>query len=397
MPTFDKEVQIALEHIRYLSQTIGGRGSCTPEERLAGEYAAGQMRRLGAQEICVESFTAIPSAYWAYALSFGAAILGNVLVWLLPGRPGLIAAALLHGLGVWGMLAETEVVDNWARRILPRKTSQNVSGCLPPAGETRRRAVLCAHVDTHRTPVFYSSKTWYALFNLLVSLAFLSLAAGALLFSAAAIFGWGWARWLALALLPVQIFSAAMCLQSEFTPYSPGANDNASGVGAILALAERLRQTPLAHTEVHLAFTGCEEVGDWGISAYLGQHAAALGPDVVYIILDEVGLGRLKYLSSDGLLVKHATHAHALALARQAKAALPKLEVIEGIGVAYTDALVATKRGLPALTLCTVPTGNAPASYWHQMSDRLETLNPNDLEGTIAYTWTLLQLIDKEA
>lgn len=395
MLTFEEEVRNALVHICYLSETIGGRGSCTPEERRAGEYTAEQMRRLGAQEVITEGYSAIPSAYWAYALSFAAAILGNALTWLLPGYPGLSAAALLHVLGVWSMLAETEVVDSWARRVLPRKPSQNVSGCITAAGEPLRRVVLCAHVDTHRTPVFYSSKTWYALFNLLVTLAFVSLAAGALLFGLAAVLSWEWARWASLALLPVQILSAVMCMQSEFTPYSPGANDNASGVGVILALAERLRREPLAHTEVRLAFTGCEEVGDWGISAYLDRHAAAFGPDCVYIILDEVGLGRLKYLSADGLLVKHATHPTALALAREARAAHPELEVIEAVGVAYTDAIVATKRGLAALTLCTVPASNAPASYWHQMSDRLETLKPQDLDGALRFTWTLLQLIDK--
>jgi hypothetical protein len=42
-----------------------------------------------------------------------------------------------------------------------------------------------------------------------------------------------------------------------------------------------------------------------------------------------------------------------------------------------------------------VQVGNAAGSHWHQMSDRVETLNPADLARTIHYTWTLIQMIDQ--
>jgi Zn-dependent M28 family amino/carboxypeptidase len=198
-----------------------------------------------------------------------------------------------------------------------------------------------------------------------------------------------------LVLTGIQLFGIVMCLHADFTPYSPGANDNASGVAVALTIAARLRRAPLANTEVHLAFTGCEEVGDYGIAAYLDRYAAEFGPDAVYAILDEVGLGQIKYLSSDGLLLRHRTHPRALELAREVKRRLPEVPIIEGIGTAYTDALQATKRGLIALTVCTIPDPKSNVeSHWHRMTDRVETLNHHDLSNTIEFTWTLLRTVD---
>lgn len=392
----------ALKHIQALSEGIGGRGSCTPSERAAADYAVDRLRALGAQDIRTEPFRAIPSTYTPYALAFTAALLGSLLALILSflnapyGRFGFILGAILNLLGMWGMLAETEFASSWVRWISPRAESQYVSGLIPPQGEVRKRVILCAHLDTHRTPVFYSSDTWYALFNTLVALAFLSMLAGTVILCLAAFATWPWVRWVSLGLVPVQVFSLAMCLHADRTPFSPGANDNASGVAAILALAQRLSGARLSHTEVHLAFTGCEEVGDYGFCAYLDAHAARLGSEAIYIVLDEVALGQLKFLTSDGLLLKRKTHPEALRLARQVQAANPQLKVIEGPGVAYTDALLATRRGLVALTLCTIPpAGSMAQSHWHQMTDTLEHINIDDLANTMEFTWSLLQVIDK--
>lgn len=391
----DPCTQEALCHIRYLSRQIGGRGSCTRQEREASDYVLNQMNGLGLQEVKSEPFQAVPSTYWAYGLSFAAACLGSALIVGLGGQDVLILAAILNLLGVWGMLAETEFASSWTRWFLPRAASQNARGLLSPSGPVERRVVLCAHVDTHRTPLFYTSTLWYSLFTLLVALGFMSMLAGGVLYGLAAWQSWGWIRLAAALILLVQAFAVALCIQADLTPYTPGANDNASGVGAALALAQRLRDEPLARTEVHLAITGCEEVGDWGIAAYLDAHAAALGPDTLYMVLDEIGLGNATYLTRDGLLRKRATHPRALALARQVRQANPHLRLVEGPGLAYTDALPITQRGLMALTLCAVPEpGAGIESHWHQMSDTLENLSPADLANSIQAAWALLRAFD---
>jgi hypothetical protein len=387
-----------LETIRFLSQKIGGRGSCTLQERGAGDYIADQLRALGIGNVRSENFQAIPSTYWPFAMAFAAALTGSLLVLILGGRDVLILALILNGLGVWGMLAETEFAPSWVRWVLPRQPSLNVFGSVSPKGKVRQRVILCAHLDTHRTPVFYSSSRWHALFGLLVGLTFLTMAAGTMLYAAALVMEWGGLRWASLVLIPVQAFSLILCLQADFTPFGPGANNDASGVAAVLALGKRLARSPLESTEVQLVFTGCEEVGAWGMAAYLDHYAKQLGPEAVYVVLDEVGLGTLKYLTSDGLLLKHKTHRQALEIARQTAQSLPGIKVTEGPGVAYTDALQATKRGLIALTLCTVPAPESGLeSHWHQMSDTLENLHIEDIEKALAFVWALLQQVDRPA
>ena len=387
-----------ISDIRRLSETVGGRGSCTPGERHAGEYIAEELRQLGAQDVQSEPFQAIPSTYWPFGLGFAAAFTGSLISLIYTGPGALFLGAVYNGLGFWAMFAETELASSWTHWILSKAKSQNITARIPPSGAVKGRAVLCAHIDSHRTPVFYSSKAWTALFSAIIAFTFLSMLAGAVGFGLGTLLSWPWARWLGLATALVQGFALGMCLHADFTPFSPGANDNASGVAVTLALAKELSKNPLLHTDAYLVITGCEEVGAYGMAAYLEQHAAQLGPETVYIILDQVGAGRIKFLTADGLLIKHKTHRDALRLAREIVKARPELDAYEGVGIAYTDALHATKRGLKALTLCTMPVkGTTGSAHWHQMSDTLEHVIPADLDKVFAFTREIFTSVDRSS
>src|SRR5512146_3421036 len=158
--------QRAYEHIQYLSEYIGGRGSCT-----AGET-----------DVTFEPFNGAPSTYLPYTLAFASALMGTMLALFVGNRVALGAGALLNLLGVWAMFAESEFLSNWTRWFLPTVKTQNVAGVIPPVGTPERQMVLCAHLDSHRTPIFYSSRAWLKVFNLSVTGAFLSMAVGALIF-----------------------------------------------------------------------------------------------------------------------------------------------------------------------------------------------------------------------
>lgn len=387
--------QNALEHIRYLSETIGGRGSCTAREQQAAEYCANQMAEMGVQDVRVETFLSTASTYRPFVLAFAAGLAGTLVVWLVGSPWALAFAALLSGLGAWGMLAETDLATNWTRWLLPRCQSRNAVGIIPPSSEVKNRAVVCAHIDTHRTPLFYSSQRWQALFTILVGGALLSMVISALAYGLGAVFVWTWVRWIGLAAAAMEVFALSMSLHADFTPFSPGANDNASAVGAALELGRRLIEQPLAHTEVWLLFTGSEEVGAYGMGAFLDAYAADLGERAVYIALEQVGLGGVNYITSEGILLKRPTHPQALALARQANAALIELQAGELGGLAYTDVTVATRRGLIALPINTYPRiDRGETSHWHQMSDTLDHIDPQALADAHLFAWQLLQTLD---
>src|SRR5690606_35769152 len=82
-------------------------------------------------------------------------------------------------------------------------------------------------------------------------------------------------------------------------PYVEGANDNGSGVAALLALGTQLHAQPLEHTEVTLLFTGCAEAGAVGIESFL-ENDAPPRSDSTFINLQMVGAGRLGYVTQHG-------------------------------------------------------------------------------------------------
>ncbi|NDD35081.1 MAG: M20/M25/M40 family metallo-hydrolase, partial [Flavobacteriia bacterium] len=70
-----------------------------------------------------------------------------------------------------------------------------------------------------------------------------------------------------------------------------GADDNASGVAAVLELARRFHDSPLQNTVVFIAFSG-EEMGLWGSNAFAKEHLGAFPAPRFMVNMDMVG--RLK-------------------------------------------------------------------------------------------------------
>jgi hypothetical protein len=385
--------QTALEHIRHLAGTIGPRGSTTPRERQAAEYARDVLRRLGI-DARLETFQSGRSTYRPFVLSFGAALVGALLYAVTRQPIAATLAAMLNDLGAWGMFAELDFTSNWMRRVLPTGPSQNAVGVVP-AGETRRqRVVLLGHVDTHRTPIFYSSTTWHKLFVALVGGTFVSMVAGVLAYALLALAGWTWLHWVAGLAAAVQLFGLGMCLHADLTPFGPGANDNGSGTASVLALGERLAREPLRYTEVWLVADGCEELGCYGAAALVEAHADELR-DAYFIALDIVGVGDPAFLVSDGLLKKYPVDPDLLAVARQIAAERPGLRAFEHAGLAYTDTAVILKRGFRGFTIDALHRQDPGGGHWHQMTDTVDKIEPDCLRRVHEFAWEMLQQLDQ--
>ncbi len=385
-----------LEHIRYLSEKIGGRGSCTSGERHAAVYAAAQLKQAGVKRVAIEEFRGSPSTYLPYTLAFFLVIVGSLAAWSFPDWHAFTFPVAVGLLGAGGMLLQSNLDVSWMRQVLRRRRSQNVVGVVPPNGRVKQRVVLCAHLDTHRTPVFYSSEKWLKVFSLLLESAFISMLLTLVLGILGIMSGWMVLRWVLLVPALVELLAMGFTLQAEFTPYTPGANDNASGVGVCLALAAEVARTPLENTEVWLAFTGCEETACDGMKTFLILHTPELGLDAVHVAIDEVGLGTVTWLSSDGLIIKHPTHPDAEELIGRVRSQLRGVKLGEKVGQAFTDGLVATKQGRVALTLVAQPqAGQDQTAHWHQMSDTLEHVDPQALEDTCVVVRQLLKTIDR--
>ncbi len=392
-------VDRALKHLHHLAVEIGPRPPTWEGERRAAEYAAQVMRAAGLRDVRLEPFASGRSTYWPYTLAIGAGLLGNLLYLLKPGRLSALVAALLNGLGAHGFYAEANFDDNWMRRLLPVGPSQNVIGMIPPRGERRQRVVLLGHLDTHRTPVFYSTPTWLRLFSTLVGAAFASLILGSIAASLGFLTGRARLGWMGRLATIFEAFALTMTLQAETTPYTAGAHDNASGAATVLALGERLAQEPLQHTEVWVVNNGCEELGCYGMAALLDAHGDALR-DAYFLDFDMVGMGQPGLLIREGLLRSYHPDPGLLEMARQVAAQNPGLIGSVHPGGAYTDIGVAIKRRFRGLVIDSqLPPGH-PATdrmgYWHQPQDTYDKIERESLAKVHTFAWALLQHIDRQ-
>lgn len=93
----------------------------------------------------------------------------------------------------------------------------------------------------------------------------------------------------------------------DTTPGSVGASDNASGMGVLLALAEKLAGTPFPFTLRFIAF-GAEETGLNGSNHYVDSLSSdELAGIYAMVNIDAIGSGRMVTVSGDRWLTNHVS------------------------------------------------------------------------------------------
>ncbi|HSG15656.1 MAG TPA: M28 family peptidase [Anaerolineae bacterium] len=387
----------AMEHIYNLAVNIGPRGSTTEAEADAARYAAHVLSELGITP-STETFSSARSSYYPFALWSGLVLLGAILFGV-AGRIGAILALLLSLVALISVMLELSLRPNPLRSLLPKGGSQNTWGRLEPAGEVRQQVVLIGHLDSHRTPLVFASQGWLRLFRALIPIGLL---ASILLIILYAVIGIGiidqtpLANWLALPFILALLGLFLLMIQADLTPYSAGANDNASGAGIILDLAERLKQKPLQHTAVWTLFSGCEEVGCYGAEAFAQAHRSALGKAPIWLTVDNVG-GKgagIAYLTGETFLLTAKSDPALLKLADRIAKRWPDLRAFRHqFKSAYTEGSIGVKHGFRALTLLAMRRdGTIPD--WHQSSDTADKVDPDTVERAEVFIWQLLQGID---
>lgn len=385
----------AMEHVRYLTKTIGPRGSTTKNEELAARYAEDVLRREGLAPVS-EPFTSARSAWYPSALFTGLVLVGELLFWL-GGRWGAAVGLVLAALALASMLQELAFRPNLLRRLLPKGRSQNVWVRLEPRGEVRQRVVVLGHLDSHRTPLAFSTDGWLKLFGTLVPAGLGSVVALIVLFAVGAVAPGPVWQWLSLPFALVVAGVCALTLQADFSPYTEGANDNATAVGLVLGLAAGLKGEPLAHTAVWAVLSGCEEVGCYGADAFAQAHRAELG-DAAWIALDSLG-GRGAdpcYLATETFLLTVKSDPGLTAMFERVNARRPALNGHPShIKGAYTEGVIGAKHGFRVLSLVGHRRDGA-LPEWHRPTDVLERVDVGLVERTEALLWELLQEIDHE-
>ncbi len=367
------------------------RGSTTEEERQAAEIVGDRLKKFGL-EVELERFYSHTTWSWVYALLFGGFVLASFLSTASPS-----AAFLLGLLLLFFNYAEHTTRFEGLGQFLPKRPSQNVVA-RRPARDARAHLVVTCHVDTSRSGLAFSPalvKHFRSSFisSLVVqgglTLVFLIRAFGgdAFLLNALQVLATGYL-----------LYGVVMMADREWRgQYVNGANDNASGVAAMIALAQRFAAKPPPSLDLWFLANGCEEVGMVGQRHFLLNHAHELPLDGTYFLnIDNVGAGRLRYCTGEGMIKFFPYSPTLVHLARQIARTEPFRDVTpHAYRRAYFDALVPAARGYEALTLIALDE-EEQIPNWHWPTDTVENLDPALVKKTVDFAEEIIRRLDRE-
>ena len=381
-----------LGHVRVLCGEIGARPATSRGERRAAEYVRGALEDAGLADIRDQFFTSPETIGWSFLPQAATGVIAP----LLGGRLGKLAGGLALLLGARAFRAALTLQPPPYQPLVAQGTSQNVIARIAPSGAVERRAFLVAHLDSGKErllaplPARGLTRPLNTLVIALTALAGLSMLADALRGKR----GVGGLQQLTVA---VSALGLAGILFDEGRPHVEGANDDASGVAVLLGIAQVLAARPLAHTEVHLVFTGCEEAGAVGIESYLRQYAPP-AYNSAWIEVDMVGAGRLCYATKQGLSAFDEVRStpRLTALAAQVARDRPSLGV-SGRDLVLIDGLAnVARRGYECIAVSGADDEGFPPN-WRRATDTVERIAPDTLARAARYVWALLGALDAQA
>jgi hypothetical protein len=332
------------------------RPSASAGERRAAEWIAERLRSLDVDRVRIEEEPAHGGYWWPLgllsALSGVAGLLGGRIT---RGTVGAVAA-----LGIWDELGLHRGV--WTRRFARRRTTSNVVGEVGPR-DADQCVVLIAHHDAAHTGVVFDARSIHALARhfpqVLDRMRWWPRIMG-LVFAGPVLVALGFRR-LGAAL---SFGSAAAFADIARSEVVPGANDNLSGVAALIGVAEALVRRPPADTRVILLSAGAEESFEEGSQAFLRRHRYELEARTTHVIaIDSVGSPRLILVEGEGML-KQTEYDRPLKDTIERAADQAGIPIIREHWLSFgSDALSGIRAGYPSALVASFDEFKLPANY----------------------------------
>ena len=168
-------------------------------------------------------------------------------------------------------------------------------------------------------------------------------------------------------------------------PIVPGANDNLSGVAALVALAELLADRQVDGLRVLLVSCGAEEVLQGGIHGFGRRWFGSLDRDRTWFLnLETVGSPRLVMLEGEGPVVMEDYHDRSFRdlVARSAEHAGAPLRRGMRSRVS-TDSVIPSRAGYPTATLTSIDRHKSLSNY-HKMTDTPDNVDYRTVRQALA-------------
>jgi hypothetical protein len=366
------------EWIRLLT-SIPARFAGTASERTAAERVAEWSRQLGAREVSLAPVPAPPKPGVVLALHM--AVAAACLYF-----GGFLAAVVAVALA-WSFRLDFRLHRPALSRLLSTTESINVIARFGSDKPTRR-VILSAHIDTTQAGWLFSKQL--ADFFAIISggagkdgkppfgpilLPEIAMNMAALLLIASWMGAHGALFWLLqIVTLGMLLFGAGATLQWATAPPTPGANDNASAVAAMLTCTERLLGNLPGDVELWCVGTGAEEVGCVGMRRLLDTHPEWNRESTFFVNFECVGGGALHWIRTEGLLVKGGYPPMLIDLARRVATGGKHGEVTGVDLMAATDGHVPAALGFPTLSLISLQPNGVPLNY-HRLEDTADAID----------------------
>ncbi|UCD56820.1 MAG: M28 family peptidase [Candidatus Hydrogenedentota bacterium] len=367
------------------------RGSTTDNERQAAEYLHEQMTTLGL-EARLEHFLSHTSFSWVYLVIYAGLFVAGWIGWNHPFL-GVVLCGLMLALFYGECTSKWKAVAS----VLPKRPSQNVLGILRNEA-ARKKLVFVAHYDSSRSGLsFHPSVVRSFRGSFVTSVVMMLVLTETLIiryFGGSGSFLY-FVRFVSTAymLLPVTI----LLHREIFGHYVQGAADNASGVAAMLGIAERLAKDPPKTLEIWFLATGCEEVNLMGMVSFMRAHRYELTPGTTYFInFDNLGKGSLRYITGEGMLRVYPSSAELICIAERLVAEQGFADVRPHVyRRAALDALVASSRGYRVLSLMALDETD-DIVHWHWPTDTIENVDFSVAERAADFAMGIASALDKQ-
>jgi hypothetical protein len=363
------------EILREVVETLAEieRPPCSPGERQAAEWLAARLRAVEGVEVALEDE---PSWGIFPPTVTGLGLLGMAAAALtLRGRRA--TGALLAVGTLAGIVDEAQNGPRLVRRLVRRRrTTVNL---VARAGDRDTEAgtlVVLAHHDAPQTGVLFDQTLQRRIYERAPRLIersktsppqwWLGLA-GPLATLSAALRGRPAPAYVGMLLGAI---GTALVADVWRSPTVPGANDNLSGVAALVALAELLRDRPVPGLRVLLVSCGAEETLQDGVRAFVARHRHELDPARTWFAnLDTIGSPHLVTLEGEGPVWMEDYSGPWLRDMLAECAERTGVELQRGFRArASTDSVIPSRAGYPIVTLVSMTDWRALANY-HLPSD----------------------------
>jgi hypothetical protein len=387
-----------------VTETVSGlagfkrRGPGTDAERRASIWLGDELARTG-RDVRIEPFWCRPNTALAHTWHVALAIAGSLIA-----IPSHTVGAVLVAIALVSIVADAITGMSLGRRLTLEHASQNVIATSPGKAAHPVRLIITANYDAGRAALAYrdafravSTRLRRLLANRAPGwIGWLTIATAWLLVTAILrVAGVSKTTVGVLQVIPTVglVIALPLLLDMAGADWSPGANDNASGVAVAMSLASALDAAPPAGVAVDLVLTGSGDGSGFGLRKYLRANRRTLAPSNAIVLgIAATGGGQPRWWVGDGQFIPLRTSGTLRRLCEEIATGEPHLAAAPYRGRGASPALPALTRRIPAIAIGSLDDrGVAPRS--HQSADTPDKTDPKAMDDALQFALMLADAI----